>query len=47
MDIKILDWLRCPVSGGHLELETLEAETVGGRQVIKTGILRCGQSRLW
>ena len=47
MDIKILDWLRCPVSGGRLELETLEAETVGGRQVIKTGILRCGQSRLW
>lgn len=47
MDIKILDWLRCPVSGGRLELETLTAETIDGRQVVKTGILRCAESKLW
>ncbi len=47
MDLKLVDVLRCPVSGGPLRLEMIEGDSDAGRQVVKTGVLLCPESRLW
>ena len=47
MDERILPVLRCPVAQQPLALTVLESAEVGGRRLVKTGILSCPASRLW
>ena len=47
MDPKLVESLRCPVSGEPLHLETIEADSLGQSQMVKTGTLFCTESCLW
>jgi SAM-dependent methyltransferase len=47
MDARALEFLRCPVSRARLETRVIEAESAGGRRLVKTGLLCCADSRLW
>ena len=47
MDTRILQRLRCPVSGTPLDLLTNESETREGRDLVRTGVLFSSASRHW
>jgi SAM-dependent methyltransferase/uncharacterized protein YbaR (Trm112 family) len=47
MDTRILQRLRCPVSGTPLELLTIESDARHGRELVRTGVLFSSASRHW
>ncbi|HYM30275.1 MAG TPA: methyltransferase domain-containing protein [Candidatus Cybelea sp.] len=47
MDRRILPMLRCPVSGGSLDLIEIDGDTADGLSQVRTGILHCKESKLW